>query len=198
MSSELCVEPVLRWYAVAVQGRKERAAQADLEKRGLEVFLPMRCERRAWSDRIQLVESALFPGYMFVHTVMTAARPSSRMSVPPVHLGRLDGPAFLDRPGRRPDGRLLIRAPRVRPHTVVSLVNVLSFAALSPSWFTQVSAAFRSVCAQVFATEEIRLLREFEGGSVAMYCAALAGSLAANFAITPLRAFCFTPPSGNC
>lgn len=64
----------LLWYAVAVHARQEKAAAAELQRRGVEVFLPARIERRAWSDRVQNVELALFPGYLFVHTAMSAAQ----------------------------------------------------------------------------------------------------------------------------
>lgn len=63
-----------RWYAVHVKARKEKAAARDLVERGFEVFLPSRIERRAWSDRVKRVELALFPGYLFVRTPMSAAR----------------------------------------------------------------------------------------------------------------------------
>jgi transcriptional antiterminator RfaH len=62
------------WFALAVHARQEKAAAAEIEKRGVEVFLPMRVERRAWSDRIQNVEVALFPGYLFICTTLNAQR----------------------------------------------------------------------------------------------------------------------------
>jgi len=63
-----------RWYALAVHARKEKAIKTSLGKRGYEVFLPARIERHSWSDRIQKVEIALFPGYLFVYVSMSAAR----------------------------------------------------------------------------------------------------------------------------
>ena len=62
-----------RWYAVAVHARQERAAATALSDRGFEVFLPARRERRMWSDRVQPIEQALFPGYLFICASMTAA-----------------------------------------------------------------------------------------------------------------------------
>ena len=64
----------LRWFALSVRSRQEKAAQGDLEKRGVEVFLPTRVDRRVWSDRVQNLEIALFPGYLFVRTEMSAQR----------------------------------------------------------------------------------------------------------------------------
>lgn len=60
-----------RWYALAVRTRWEKSAAVDLERRGIEVFLPVRCERRIWSDRVKTVESALFPGYIFVRSALS-------------------------------------------------------------------------------------------------------------------------------
>ena len=56
------------WYAVVVRSRQEKAAAAMLEALGVEKFLPLTAELRQWSDRKQLVESPLFPGYLFVNT----------------------------------------------------------------------------------------------------------------------------------
>lgn len=60
------------WHALAVKSRQEKAAASDLCTRGFEVFLPTTAERRIWSDRIQKVELALFPGYLFVHAALSA------------------------------------------------------------------------------------------------------------------------------
>src|SRR4051794_35771449 len=64
--------PPPRWYALAVHARQERAAATELSRRGFAIYLPMRHERHAWSDRIKLVERAFFPGYVFVHTALSA------------------------------------------------------------------------------------------------------------------------------
>ncbi len=61
-----------RWHALAVHTRSETAAAASLSTAGHEVFLPVRCERRAWSDRIARVELPLFAGYLFVRVLLSA------------------------------------------------------------------------------------------------------------------------------
>ena len=67
--------PAPRWYALAVHTRSERVAADDLAAvDGCEVFLPVRVERRAWTDRIKRVEAPLFPGYLFVRAALTAER----------------------------------------------------------------------------------------------------------------------------
>lgn len=82
-----------RWYAVAVHTRQERAAAAGLSERGFRVFLPTRCERRLWSDRVQRVELALFPGYLFLRAQLTAARRVEILRVRQVYdlVGRTPG-----------------------------------------------------------------------------------------------------------
>lgn len=87
------------WYALEVQGRKEKAAAAGLLERGFDVFLPTRLERRPWSDRIRTVELALFPGYLFVRTALDAARRIEMLRVKQVRelVARLPGDARIAR-----------------------------------------------------------------------------------------------------
>lgn len=60
------------WFALSVHARSERSAADELRDRVDEVFLPVRIERRVWSDRIVTSEVPLFPGYLFVKTPMSA------------------------------------------------------------------------------------------------------------------------------
>lgn len=53
------------WFALTVKPRHEKAAAQNLRFRGLQEFLPLQRVRRAWSDRTQIVELPLFPGYVF-------------------------------------------------------------------------------------------------------------------------------------
>lgn len=63
-----------RWYALAVHARSEAGAAAELAPRVDEVFLPVRRERRAWSDRVKTAEVPLFPSYLFVRLALSAER----------------------------------------------------------------------------------------------------------------------------
>jgi len=60
-------EPGLSWYALNVRSRHEFVAAGQLQKRGVEVFLPSLTKVRRWSDRGKAVTFPLFPGYVFVH-----------------------------------------------------------------------------------------------------------------------------------
>lgn len=53
------------WFAVQVWSGREYIAAAHLRQRVPVVFLPCYWDRRRWSDRIKVVERALFAGYLF-------------------------------------------------------------------------------------------------------------------------------------
>jgi transcription antitermination factor NusG len=55
------------WYAVYVKSRHEFVTRDELSRKGTETFLPSAKRLRRWKDRKKLVESPLFPGYLFVH-----------------------------------------------------------------------------------------------------------------------------------
>lgn len=54
------------WYALYTRSRHEKSIKAELERRSVEAFLPMRKIRRRWSDRSVTVEEPLFKSYVFV------------------------------------------------------------------------------------------------------------------------------------
>jgi transcriptional antiterminator NusG len=55
------------WYALWVKSRHEFIARDELEKKGIETFLPSAMRQRQWSDRKKNVELPVFPGYLFVY-----------------------------------------------------------------------------------------------------------------------------------
>jgi transcription antitermination factor NusG len=63
----MTVEP--RWYAVHTYPQNEKKVVAELERRGVTAFLPLRGERHRWSDRDKMIQVPLFPCYAFVHMV---------------------------------------------------------------------------------------------------------------------------------
>ena len=71
-SSETVPTPVpaaadYSWYAIQTRIRFEKKVATQLQKKGIEVFLPLIKQVHRWSDRRQVIESPLFPGYGFVH-----------------------------------------------------------------------------------------------------------------------------------
>jgi transcription antitermination factor NusG len=55
----------LKWYALQIRSRWENSAAGLLRGKGLETLLPTYSTKRKWSDRFKVVESPLFPGYVF-------------------------------------------------------------------------------------------------------------------------------------
>jgi transcription antitermination factor NusG len=54
------------WYAVSTRSRQEKVAASMLEYMAVANFLPLLNQERQWSDRKQMVNLPLFPGYVFV------------------------------------------------------------------------------------------------------------------------------------
>jgi transcription antitermination factor NusG len=66
------------WFAVQTRPRHEKRVNLGLREKGIHSFLPLRRERRQWSDRRQWIELPLFAHYVFVKIPATA---ESRVSV---------------------------------------------------------------------------------------------------------------------
>lgn len=62
----------LQWYAIRTHSRHERVVSQQLEKQGIEDFLPTVTHTRKWSDRVKRVEMPLFSGYGFVRLVLSS------------------------------------------------------------------------------------------------------------------------------
>jgi len=54
------------WYAIQTRCRFEQKAATQLQNKGIETFLPLVKQLHRWSDRRQIVQVPLFPGYGFV------------------------------------------------------------------------------------------------------------------------------------
>lgn len=55
-----------QWYAVRTRSRHEKLVARQLEKQGIQAFLPVVTKINQWSDRRKQVEEPLFSGYAFV------------------------------------------------------------------------------------------------------------------------------------
>lgn len=58
---------MLNWYAVYTRPRSEKKLRSNLDKLGIENYLPLLRQRKKWSDRFAWVEEPLFASYVFVH-----------------------------------------------------------------------------------------------------------------------------------
>jgi transcription antitermination factor NusG len=54
-----------QWFALFLQANREFQVRAELERRGLECYLPTITEEHRWSDRNRQVERPVFRGYIF-------------------------------------------------------------------------------------------------------------------------------------
>ena len=53
------------WYAVRTRSRHEQVVREQLERKGLEAFLPTVTRWSRWKDRKKKIDWPLFPGYCF-------------------------------------------------------------------------------------------------------------------------------------
>lgn len=60
-----CPPPACAWYALRTRARAEKAVASDVQRHGIETFLPTVTRWSRWRDRRKLVVFPLFPGYCF-------------------------------------------------------------------------------------------------------------------------------------
>ena len=60
------MQDALAWYAVWTRSRHEQVVREQLERKGLEAFLPTIPKWSRWKDRKKQIDWPLFPGYCFV------------------------------------------------------------------------------------------------------------------------------------
>jgi transcriptional antiterminator NusG len=111
------------WYAVSTRSRQEKVAASMLESFGIENFLPLAMERRQWSDRKQVVNLPLFPGYLFVRIPMLHELQLRVLKVPGVvkFIGNHAGPQAI--PDAEIEGVQIVLSHRI-PCTPCSIPRV--------------------------------------------------------------------------
>lgn len=53
------------WYALHTRSRHEKVVRDQLSARGIENLLPLWQKRSVWKDRVKMIETPLFKGYIF-------------------------------------------------------------------------------------------------------------------------------------
>src|SRR6185369_10656494 len=53
------------WFALRTNPKHEHVAERGLKLQGFEAYLPIHNVKRRWSDRMKIVHTVLFPGYVF-------------------------------------------------------------------------------------------------------------------------------------
>ena len=66
------------WYAIQTRCRFEKKVASQLQNKGVETYLPVVKQVHRWSDRRQIIEVPLFPGYAFVRT---SSLPHTRLRI---------------------------------------------------------------------------------------------------------------------
>ena len=54
------------WYLIYTKPHQERKVANQLSEMNIQSYLPLKLERRKWSDRIKIIHSPIFPSYVFV------------------------------------------------------------------------------------------------------------------------------------
>ncbi len=55
-----------KWYAAYTDSRAEKKVYQELIKKRIDCYLPLKTEKKQWSDRIKVIENPLIRGYIFV------------------------------------------------------------------------------------------------------------------------------------
>ncbi|CAH0166364.1 Transcription antitermination protein RfaH [Pedobacter sp. Bi27] len=56
-----------RWYPVYTRSRAEKKANEELNRKGIQTYLPLKKAVKHWSDRKKIVEEPLIKSYLFVY-----------------------------------------------------------------------------------------------------------------------------------
>ena len=60
------INSTYQWHAIYTRSRFEKKLANLLEQKGINCYLPLKIEKRQWSDRVKKIEEPLLKGYLFV------------------------------------------------------------------------------------------------------------------------------------
>lgn len=61
------MDSVYRWYPIYTKSRSEKKAYTELQRKGIEAYLPLKVTVKQWSDRKKKVEEPLIKSYLFAY-----------------------------------------------------------------------------------------------------------------------------------
>jgi transcription antitermination factor NusG len=109
-----------QWYAVYTCVNQEKKIATQMERRGIEHFLPTYESLRRWKDRRVCLAMPLFPGYLFVFVALRDRLPILQIAGV-VRLVSFNGhPAPLDAP-QIERLRMAISQMRLEPHPFLTV-----------------------------------------------------------------------------
>lgn len=56
-----------RWYPVYTRSRAEKKAHEELNRKGIQTYLPLKKAVKQWSDRKKIIEEPLIKSYLFAY-----------------------------------------------------------------------------------------------------------------------------------
>ena len=59
------------WYAITTKSRHEKVVAEQLQRKSVEIFLPLLTTPSRWADRRVLIDRPLFPGYVLARIDLT-------------------------------------------------------------------------------------------------------------------------------
>jgi transcription antitermination factor NusG len=110
-----------RWFAAYTSPRHEKHVSRQMERRGIQNFLPLYKSIRRWKDRRKELDLPIFPGYLFVR--MALRERVSVLQVP----GVVQLVSFQGRPAPLPDAdiemlqRQLLQGGAAQPHPFLTI-----------------------------------------------------------------------------
>jgi len=110
-----------RWFAAYTSPRHEKYVSRQMERRGIQNFLPLYKSIRRWKDRRKELDLPIFPGYLFVRMALR-----ERLSVLQVP-GVVQLVSFQGRPAPLPDAdiemlqRQLLQCGAAQPHPFLTV-----------------------------------------------------------------------------
>lgn len=79
-----------KWFVGFVKSCQEKKVAQALDALGIQNYLPIRREKRRWSDRTKIVDRVLLPGFVFIHSTEEDRKRSLEM-IPALYACLNDG-----------------------------------------------------------------------------------------------------------
>lgn len=61
------IDHTYKWYPIYTRSRAEKKTKAELDKKNIVSYLPLKKTVKQWSDRKKIVDEPLLKSYLFVH-----------------------------------------------------------------------------------------------------------------------------------
>lgn len=61
------IDNTYHWYPIYTRSRAEKKIQAELTRKNIETYLPLKKVMKQWSDRKKMIEEPLLKSYLFVY-----------------------------------------------------------------------------------------------------------------------------------